>query len=104
MTHTNVASREGSLDPQLLGRWATQRKTATWQLKWVPTFGYGTKHRDFETRGVPLLNDIDRPIGGSPCTQGGSTIECVTRNLDIRQPWNLRSPCPCRRVRSKPST
>jgi len=42
MTHTTVASREGSLNPQLPGRWATQRKTTTWQLKWVPTFGYGT--------------------------------------------------------------
>jgi hypothetical protein len=38
MTHTEAAPQEGSLNPQLLGRWATQRKTATWQLKWVPTF------------------------------------------------------------------
>ena len=86
MTHTKAAPREGSLNPQVPGRWATQRKTATWQLKWVPTFGYGTKHRDFGTSGVPLLADKDRSIGGVPCTQGGSTMGCLTRNLDIRQP------------------
>ena len=56
-------------DHDIASAWMTQRKTATWQLKWMPTFGHGTKHRDFGTRGIPLLSDKERSLGGSPCTQ-----------------------------------
>jgi hypothetical protein len=35
---------------------------------------------------VRLFSDKDRLIGGGPCTQGGSTMKWVTRNLISANP------------------